>query len=871
MGEVYRAQDTHLKREVAIKVLPEQFTQDAQRLARFEREAQLLASLSHPNIAAVYSFEHADDLHFLVMELVEGEDLSQKVSRGPLPVEEALQVCLQVAEGVEAAHEKGVIHRDLKPANVKVTPEGQVKVLDFGLAKALEGEIPAPDISQSPTLTHEMTRAGVILGTAAYMSPEQARGKAVDKRTDVWAFGCLLYECLTGQQVFGGETTTDILGAIVHKEPDWHSLPQNTPGSIRTLLRRCLEKDLSLRLRDIWDARIELTQSLSEPVAESSIQVVSGGQSPAWKWAIPWGVVGVIMVLAAWVVWNLTSPAPQGTTRFVITPPRTVSLGGASPNQLGISPDGRRIVFQAEYEGRRQLFLRSVDDFEARHMPGTEDAIGYPFFSPDGHWVAFFTGVELKKVPVSGGSSMVICRSPGSSGGIWKHDGTIIAGSRSGLWRVSSAGGVPETVTTPDVERGERGHLSPQILPHGDVVLFTVMRESEPPQIATLSLQTRETTTILEGGRQAYYVPTGHLVYSTNSGTLMAVPFDATRLEVTGEPVPVLEGVRRTPPLAADFSLSGNGTLVYVSGQEDGRQRTVVWVGRDGQAEPLAEEPLENPRYPRISPDGRQLSLTVGPGGAGSIWIYDLEGRPPYPLMGNDLSASRSVWAPGGKQVAFASGRNPPGLFLMQADRSTMETELLVSSPNRLVVRCWSSDGKELIFLEAGPEGNDLMALSLEGERKPRLVVRTEYPYNPGDSGAGAALSPDGQWLAYMSGLTGGPEIWVRPYPGPGAPTRISPNGGREPLWGRDGREIFYLEDDKLMAVDVQTQPDFRFEPAKMLFDEPYRHASRPSYDVGLDGRFVMIQPVEQQAEEAQIRVIQNWFEELKRLVPTDN
>ena len=609
MGEVYRAEDTNLSREVAIKVLPEQFTQDPQRLARFEREAKLLASLNHPNIAAIYGLEEADGVRFLALELVPGETLQERVAKGPVPVEEALEVCRQIAEGVEAAHEKGVIHRDLKPANVKVTPEGKVKILDFGLAKAFEAETPVTDISQSPTLTEEMTRAGVILGTAAYMSPEQARGKPVDKRAD----GAVLYELLTGKRAFEGETITETIAKVLESEPKWGLLPEKTPWTIRNLLRRCLTKDVHDRLDGIGNVRTEIKLALKEPTTVSPIGVTSATQPPRWKVAIPWSVALVIAISAGVGFWILTRPVPQPLKKFVIAPSSSTALGNDVGNNVAISPDGTHVVYRVLGEsGPPLLQLRSLDDFVDRMIPGTEN-VEFPFFSPDGQSIAFVAADKLQKISLTGGPTITLYEARGFRGGSWDQEDTIVFAGRGndlqrGLYRVSAAGGEAEQLTVVNVDQGEVNYHLPQFLPGGAAVLFTIWRGSDKFQIGLLSLETGELKIVIEGGREARYAPTGHLVYSTAvGGTLMAAPFDLARLEVAGDPVPILEGVRNTPYRAVDYAFSNDGTLVYVPGTGDSTYipGTLVWVDRSGQeGEAIVGEPLVFPRYPRLSPMG---------------------------------------------------------------------------------------------------------------------------------------------------------------------------------------------------------------------------------------------------------------------------
>ena len=875
MGEVYRATDTKLNRDVALKILPEQFASDSQRMGRFQREAEVLASLDHPNIGQIYGIEEAGATKALVLQLIEGPTLAERIAQGPIPVEDALKISLQIAEGLEAAHEKGVIHRDLKPANIKINPEGQVKILDFGLAKALEGEAPDSSLSQSPTLTNAATQAGVILGTAAYMSPEQAKGKAVDKRADIFVFGAVLYECLTGKRAFEGEDVSDTLASILAREPDWDTLPETTPWRIQDLLNQCLQKDPHDRLHEIADVRIGVKQALSEPVPILPKEEVRSGRRSRWRVAIPWSLTLAITVAAGVGSWILTHPVPQPLKKFVITP-FLATLADTPGNELAISSDGRHIVYRVRDEsGKLRLQLRSLDDFVKRMIPGTEN-FSHPFFSPDGETLALYTPGKLQKMPLMGGAATTLYEAQlNFRGGSWGHDDTIVfAAEDRGLYRVSAAGGAVEQLAVVNTGKDERGFLYPQILPDGITVLFTIRQDSGNFRIALLSVETGEQKTVVEGARNARYASTGHLVYSTMPGdTLMAAPFDWARWEVTADPVPVLERVRAVSGAATDYTFSDEGTLVYVptEGETLVRAARPVWVDRSGrEGESVVEELLESPRYPRLSPDGRRLTLTTGPSYQGDLWVYDLAGRPPFPLSleGHNHNA---VWAPDGKRVALTSTRDGSGnLHWMPADGRTLDPEVLLTSPTDQLPRSWTPDGRELIFLQTDVESrNNLMVLSVEGEQEPRVLVDTQYAYQTGDNGAGAELSPDGRWLAYVSAVTGNPEIWVSPYPGPGVPIRISPRGGREPVWEPGGQELFYLEGSKMMAVRISPKGEFSFEPPQMLFEGNYVQNNRPSYDVSSDGRFLMIKSAAE--ESAQINIVLNWFEELKRLVPTDN
>ena len=698
MGEVYRAEDTNLGREVAIKVLPEQFTKDPQRLARFEREAKLLASLNHPNIAAIYGLEEAEGIRFLSLELVEGDTLAEHLTKGPFPVKEALEVCRQIAEGVEAAHEKGVIHRDLKPANVKITPEGKVKILDFGLAKALEEEVPLADISQSPTLTEEMTRAGVILGTAAYMSPEQAEGKPVDKRADVWAFGCVLYELLTAKRAFGGETLTATLAKVLEGEPNWDVLPASLPSTTRFLINRCLQKDPNRRLQHIDGARILIEEALTGAATVSPI----GVSSPSgWKRALPWSIAVVAVVVAGLALWNLTSPisTQQPAQRFMLAVPANESMANlAGSPALALSPDGTRLAYVATRAGTAQLYLHTMGQLEAEPIAGTEDARS-PFFSPDGQWLGFFAGAKLKKVSVSGGTPVIVCEiTTDQATASWGADDTIVlkAHTGSGLFQVPAGGGTPQPLTTLDSQSGEAGHQSPQVLPGGKAVLFTA-RVATSSHIAVQSLETGERRVVLEGPDNVRYVPTGHLVY-VQAGTLMAVSFDLEQLEVTGDPIPILEGVMQARGVGspAHLTVSDTGTLVYVPADASlSEGRTLVWVDRKGVMEPLAAAPGAY-LVARLSPDGQRIAVDISTDSQRDIRLYDLRRETLTRLTFE--TAQLPIWTPDGQRITFQSSRfGPRNLFWKLAD-GTEAAEQLLESELPHTAHSWSPDGRILAY-----------------------------------------------------------------------------------------------------------------------------------------------------------------------------
>jgi len=869
MGEVYRAEDTNLSREVAIKVLPEQFTQDPQRLARFEREAKLLASLNHPNIAAIYGLEEADGVRFLALELVPGETLQERVAKGPLPVEEALEVCRQIAEGMEAAHEQGVIHRDLKPANVKVTPEGKVKILDFGLAKAFEAEPPLTDISQSPTLTEEMTRAGVILGTAAYMSPEQAKGKPVDKRADVFAFGAVLYELLTGKRAFEGETITETIAKVLESEPKWELLPENTPWNVRNLLRRCLTKDPHDRLDGIANVRIEIKLALEEPAAELPTGAASAAQPARQRWVMTVGLVVLALAVGGMATWFFIQPSSpeQPLNRFVtrLSPPVVLRTGLS--NALAISPDGRHFVYRGVGEGGNRLYLRSLDDFVDKPIPGTESVSGTPFFSPDGKSIGFFANNKLKKMSLAGGSPITLCDAlSGGRSGDWFAN-TIVFGatlpSGQGLYQVSADGGEPEMLATVNLDEGEEVYGFPEFLPDGKDFLFTI-GSSSGYQTALLSLETGEQKLLLENARQARYLSTGHLGYGQGAtGNLMAAPFDLDVLEVTGDSVPVVQGVRQSTPGSVDYAISDNGTLVYVpSTSTGGLNRTLVWVDRQGLATPLIEDRQAYGR-PRLSPDGQRVAVGVQSGANQDIWIYDI-GRGTRMRLTVEGNNTSPVWTPDGTRVTFSSNRDgPQNLYWKPADGSGQAELLLnMNSLNTLIPTSWSPDGDTLAFYDTSG-ARDIWALPLEGDAS-SFVATAFNERSP-------MFSPDGRWLAYVSNESGRDEVYVQPYPGPGGKWPISTEGGTELRWSADGRELFYRLGDKMMVVEVQSEPAFTSGRPQLVFEGPYLTDlfATSNYDISPDGqRFLMIK--EEEGQQDQINVVLNWFEELKRLVPTN-
>ncbi len=863
MGEVWVADDLNLNRKVALKFLPEAFAGDPERMARFEREAKLLASLNHPNIAAIYGLEQAEGKRFIVMELVEGETLAQRISKRALPIDEALAICKQIAEGLEAAHEKGVIHRDLKPANVMITADDKVKILDFGLAKALSDEAPAVDSSQSPTLTEAMTRPGVILGTAAYMSPEQAKGKSVDKRADIWAFGCILYECLTGKRAFEGETVTETLAAVLTREVQWEALPENTPPSIRLVLRHTLERDTNRRFRDASDARALMD------AAEAPAAVNQPGSASIWsllRRVLPI-VTAFLLLLSALTgiaVWHWKpASGAKPVSRLSVSLPPEQRFWNQFP-LLAVSPDGTKLAYVAMQGGKRQIYLRPIDSYDAAPIAGTEQATG-PFFSPDGQWLGFYISGRLLKISVQGGNPLPLAdASAFVTGASWGEDGSIIcapAYGMKGLMQVSETGGSLNPVASKDA--ASEALRWPQFLPGGQAILFTAWRRNvEDARIMVRSLKTGKEKILIEGGTDGRYVPTGHLVYARR-GSLYAVRFDPERLEVQGTPEPVLQGIMQSIEGVAHYAFSSQGTLAYIRGSVGGaEERDMVWVDRSGKEQPIGVP--QRPYYvPHLSPDGKRIALVIQ-GINDEIWTYDIPDRKFNRLTfkGQNINP---VWTPDGKRIVFRSdlgGNGRLNLFWLPADGSGGAERLTVSDSNDSP-HAFSPDGKSLIFSRVHPtSGSDLWILPLGSKEKPFQLLATRF------SEWFSAFSPDGRWFSYSSDESGQYEIYVRPFPGPGGVWQVSTNGGTYPIWARSG-ELFFRNGDKMMAVELQTTPAFKAGNPRTLFEAKFAFADVNAHDVTADGKlFLIVKPSEKDQASAQIQVVLNWFEELKRKVP---
>ncbi len=890
MGEVYRARDARLARDVALKVLPDSVADDPDRLARFQREAQVLAALKHPNIGAIYGLEESSTVRALVLELIEGDTLAERIARGAVPVDDALAIAKQIAEALEAAHEQGIIHRDLKPANVKVQPDGVVKVLDFGLAKLTQ---PAEaglhnrdvgagfsrlDMTASPTITTPamMTGVGVILGTAAYMAPEQAKGRPADKRSDIWAFGCVLYEVLSGRRAFEGEDVSDTLAAVLRGEPDWSALPRIVPATIRALLEGCLTKDRRQRIADVSTLLFVMRQ----PSAFSAMSVaVPVPRAPLWRRAVPYAAAIVVTIAAAAVVaWSLWPVAASlEISRFDQALPEGRLFRNLGRSVVAVSPDGRHIVYNAT----GGLYLRAIDELQARMIPGTEAGLANPFFSPDGQAVAYEQGWELKRVSISGGAPVVICAVKGGGadmfGASWGPDNMILFGQPEGIMRVSADGGTPELVIK--ASEGEQVD-GPRVLPDGDSVLFSVTTGKGPTrwdqaQIVVQSLRTGERKVLLRGGSDARYLPTGHLVYALGE-TLLAVAFDADRLEVIGGPVSVVEGIMRvnapaTSSATANYSVSDDGALVYATGGVAVTVGTLAWVDRTGKAALLSDRQAPY-RAPRVSPDGARVAVAMqSPDGNEDIWVVDVERGTHTRLTSDPAIDTLPLWTPDGSRIAFSSGRagGASALYWMPADGSGAPEELTKAATNQGATS-WLQDGTTLAFYDVGGSYD---IFTVKPGQSPVRFSETSFQER------GPAFSPDGRWLAYSSNETGPGEVYVTPYPGPGGRITISTGGGRSPRWSSSGRELFYRNGRQMMVVSVEPEPAFRAGIPRLLFEGDYVQElgdmGGHHYDVSRDGqRFLMVvpAPAEKLGETARPRivVVQNWTEELKRRVPAN-
>jgi serine/threonine protein kinase len=892
MGEVYQATDTNLKRQVAIKVLPASVAGDADRLARFQREAEVLAALNHPNIGAIYGLEKTADFTALVMELVEGEDLSQRIARGAIPIEEALPIATQIAEALEAAHEQGIIHRDLKPANIKVRSDGTVKILDFGLAKAMEPAAgSSPNLSMSPTITTPaMTQAGMILGTAAYMSPEQARGKTVDRRADIWAFGAVLYEMLTGQRAFDGEDMTEVLGAVVRLEPNFDALSPDVPARVRRVLTLCLRKDVRQRAQAMGDVRLALEGAFETAVFPAAIDAAAAVRNTppvslrVWQAAATLFALTTIAGAAVW--WSASRATTPAVTRFFVYPPEkttfvTFNRPGTS---VAISPDGSKLAFTArDASGKILLWMRPVDSLTAQPLPGTDEA-AYPFWSPDSRFIGYFAQQKLVKIAASGGPPQTLCSTgvDGNRGGTWSQDGTIVfsTGPGKSLSRVSSAGGQPSEFMR--LATGQTQYGFPWFLPDGRHLLFYAYAISDFPSISSSRSSGEDVAGVYVGSLDAadskrlaaadsaavYDSQSGHLLF-VRQGTLLAQPFDPKTLALAGASFPIAERVEAGVIRGmAAFSVSTKGVLAYGVGAGTAAGLQMAWFDRQGK-QVEAVGPPGNYRGIDLAPDGTHVGAHRHDGNGGDIWVTDLSRSTTSRFTFDASQENQSpIWSPDGTRIVYGSIRNgKSGLYQKLANNAGTEERLVESNVTMLPVS-WSPDGKSIVYLDTDTDpktGADLWLLPLSGDRKPSPLLHTAFNESHGQ------ISPDGKWLAYESNETNRFEVYVQPFPSGAGKWQVSTNGGHFPRWRRDGRELFYMAQSsggKIMAVDIKPMGStFEAGTPRELFDSPYinlahRGGRYHTFAVSPDGqRFLIPHPPSSDTAglTMPIAVVENW------------
>jgi Tol biopolymer transport system component len=866
MGVVWKALDTTLNRPVAVKILPELFVHDPERLGRFEREARLLASLNHPNIAAIYGLHESGGTRFLSMELVAGEDLGRRIAEGAIPIDEAVRIALQLAEGLEAAHEHGVVHRDLKPANIQVTDEGQVKILDFGLAKAL-GADPTASASGgvSQTVTSAGTRVGVILGTAAYMSPEQAKGKPVDRRTDIWAFGAVLYEMLCARRLFDGETVSEMIAGVLKTEPDLSALPAKTPPALKRLIQRCLEKDPRHRLRDIGDARVALEEIQS---GKGEVPAVAAAAPGSGRRPLVWAggaALGATLVTTA-VLW-LLRPAPPAS------PPLRLEalVTGDQPllqiqgSAVALSPDGRLMAYvvgTASDVSATRMYLRNLGRFEDTPLTGTESAYN-PFFSPDGQWIGFVTPQELRKVSIAGGTPLGLCPVALSRGATWGENGAIVFAPNpsSGLMQLPATGGTPVELTK--LGEGEVSHRWPQFLPSGKRVLFSSFRTGDrnTGRVEVVDVETGQRTVVHEGGTYARYSASGHLLY-LNNRTLFAAPFDLAAQKMTALPAPVLQDISTSVEGGGQYDVSTNGTIVFLTGQAAGARNTLVWADRQGRTTPVTETRREYQTPPRLSPDGRRIAVSVISEGNIDIWVHDLERDTQTRLTFDEGRDLYPVWSHDGQFIYFTTNRSGKWSILRKRTDGTGTEESMFDSTDEVDVYSASPDGRFLGFHVLSPTG-DSSVLPLDGDRKPRKLFTTAA--SDGDP----VFSPDGRWVSYDSEESGRWEVYVRPLDGDGR-WQVSAQGGEFARWSRDGQTIFYQNRGReAFRVPVKASGgSFEVGRPEKIFQLPA--GSQPDWDIAPDGsRFLLIQGELGSVANGRnmVKLTFHWFEDLKTLL----
>ena len=873
MGDVYLARDVRLGRDVAVKILREGFSNRPERLRRLEREGRALASLNHSSIAHIYGLDQSPSGPLLVLEYVPGETLADLLVRRMLKLADALHIMLQVSQALEAAHESGIIHRDLKPANIKITPEGQAKVLDFGLAKSLRDEDSAAvTASLAPTITASVTDEGVVLGTAAYMSPEQARGLPLDKRTDIWSFGVVFFECLSGHRVFTGDSTLDTLSAVLNKEPNWEALPLGTPTRIRKLLERCLERDRNHRLRDIGEARIAIEDCLARPELPAS-----GVRRPLLRMLIPWvtaGALSLLLVGTSWIAWRGRRHPRAPVMQFSVNLGTDPELTRTQASNVIISPDGMRLAFRGNSPAGIVLYTRALEENQALALAGTE-GVENPFFSPDGQWIAFFAGGKLKKIPATGGTVSVLCDAPTNRGGSWGDDGNIIAAlsNGAGLSRVPAQGGQVQTVT--QLRTGEVTHRWPHVLPNAKAALFTANTAIgggfDDATIDVQPLQMGERKTLVRGGHYGRYADSGHLLF-VRRRVLYAAPLDLGRLELTGSPFPLLENVRSSAVLGgAQIDVSRTGTLVYVRGEQS--RGTIAALDISGITRVLSK-PAEFFSSLRSSPDGKRVSVDLVENGNLDIWVYQLDRNTSTRLTSTPGTDAWPIWTPDGKHIVFSSARHggAENLYWMAADGAG-EPSRLTESKELQRATSISSDGTQLLFEETSAQtGSDIWTVNITevpGERprvgRPERLLGTQYDERD------AQISPDGRWLAYRSSESGSHHVYVRRFP-QGGKMRISAEPAGPPRWSRKKKELFYATASGLLATGYSTASD-TFIPGKTNLRVPYQSLSSRSYEiVPADDSVLFLQPEVSDPESTRhATFILNFFDKIGRGRGTGN